>query len=92
MNFLDHILQFIMQGGQTSTIAIMFIAIVGLIYDRVKMIKTMNDMTEKLSTIKDKERETVNAIIERYHQGNLNLIGALNEIKIVLLTLQQNRK
>ena len=35
--------------------------------------------------------KSITEIVDRYHQGNLDLVQALNEIKIVLTTIQNSR-
>ena len=41
---------------------------------------------------KDKETKSIKEIIDKYYQGNLDLVNALNEIKMVLITIQSTQK
>jgi uncharacterized protein YbgA (DUF1722 family) len=63
-----------------------------LVWDRVRLSKDLMDTTQKVYDAKDSENESIKEIVDRYHQGNLDLVQALNEIKIVLVTIQNIRK
>lgn len=73
-------------------IALQFAAIVALIWDRKNVTKTLDDTIQRVYDAKDSEVKSISEIIEKYHQGNLNLVQALNEIKIVLNAIQNSRK
>lgn len=86
------ILQLITQGGSAAVISILLTIVFVLIWDRKTLVKELNDTTQKVYDAKDSETKSIKEIVERYHQGNLDLIQALNEIKIVLVTIQNSRK
>lgn len=88
-SFINSILSFLFQEGPAPVIALMFAIIVALIYERISMLKTLNSTTQKIIETKEQEAAHIREILDRYHQGNLNLVEALNEIKIVLITLQR---
>lgn len=92
MEFANTILQFITQGGSAAVIAILFGAVAVLVWDRRFLTKTLNDTTQKVFDAKDSETKSIKEIVDRYHQGNLNIVQALNEIKIVLITIQNTKR
>ena len=88
-SFLNSIMTYLFQDGPAPVIAIMLLIIVALVYERFSILKSLNSTTQKIIDAKEKETEHIREILDRYHQGNLNLVEALNEIKIVLITLQR---
>lgn len=88
MSFVNNMMGFLFQEGHTPVIALLLLIIVALIYERLSMAKSLTSTTQKMIDAKIEESERICAILDRYHQGNLNLVEALNEIKIVLITLQ----
>lgn len=92
MDFVNTILQFITQGGSSAVIALLFAIVTVLVWDRKVLVKELNDSIQKVYDAKDSETQSIKEIVDRYHKGNLDLIQALNEIKIVLVTIQNNRK
>lgn len=92
MDFAKLILQFITDGGSAAVIGILFAAVVAMIWDRQNIIKKLNDTTQKVYDAKDSETRSIKEIVDRYHKGNLDLVQALNEIKIVLVTIQNTKK
>lgn len=92
MEFASTVLQFISQGGSAAVIAILFTAVAVLIWDRRNIIKTLETTTQKVYEAKDSENKSIREIVDRYHKGNLDLVQALNEIKIVLVTIQNARR
>ena len=86
------ILQLITQGGSAAVISILLTIVFVLVWDRKTLVKELTETTQKVYDAKDSETKSIKEIVERYHQGNLDLIQALNEIKIVLVTIQNSRK
>lgn len=92
MEFVSLIIPYLTQGGPTAVLVIMFAIIAVLVWDRKALVKELADTTQKVFDSKDHENVSIREILERYHQGNLDLVQALNEIKIVLATMQQTHK
>lgn len=86
------ILQLISQGGSAAVISLLFTIVVVLLWDRKTLVKELNDSIQKVYEAKDSETKSIKSIVDRYHQGSLDLIQALNEIKIVLVTIQNLKK
>lgn len=92
MEFATTVLQYLTQGGAAAVIAILFAIVAVLVWDRKTLVKELTDTTQKVFDAKDSETKSIKEIVERYHRGNLDLVQALNEIKIVLVTIQNTRK
>jgi hypothetical protein len=92
MDFAQLVLQVISNGGTAAVIAILFAAIVVLVWDRKTLVKELNDTTQKVYDAKDSETKSIKEIVDRYHTGNLNLVQALNEIKVVLTSIQNSKR
>lgn len=91
MEFATAILQFLTQGGSAAIIALLFAVIAILVWDRKFIAASLTETTQRVYDAKDSETKSIKEIVERYHQGNLDLVQALNEIKIVLVTIQHQR-
>jgi hypothetical protein len=92
MDFAHTLLKFLAAGGEAAVITILFVAIGVLIWDRKTLSKNLTETTKLVYEAKDSETTSIKEIVDRYHKGNLDLVQALNEIKIVLITIQSNRK
>jgi hypothetical protein len=91
MGFATALLDYIAQGGSAAIIALLFAIVAGLIWDRRSLVKDLTTTTQRVYDAKDSETKSIKEIVDRYHRGNLDLVQALNEIKIVLTSIQ-NRK
>ena len=91
MDFAQLILQHLTSGGAGAVIALLFAGIVILVIDRRNISKTLDSTIQRVYDAKDSETKSIAEIVNRYHQGNLDLVQALNEIKIVLTTIQNSR-
>ena len=92
MENIPLILQYLTQGGATAVIVLMAVVIGLLMWDRKQILKSLEDTTQKVYDAKDSENKSIREIINRYHEGNLGLVQALNEIKIVLTTIQNSKR
>lgn len=92
MELATILIGFLSEGGAAAVIGILCAVVAILVWDRKTLIKELNETTQRVYDAKDSETNSIKDIVNRYHQGNLDLIQALNEIKIVLATIQINRK
>ena len=88
MDFWSQVLGYIAQGGPVAIIVILAVAVGVLIWDRHQLLKSLNETTQKVYDAKDRETQSIKEIIEKYHQGQLTVVQALNEIRLVLTTIQ----
>lgn len=82
---------FLSSGGIAAVISVLLAIISALIWERVRLLKKIDDLTEKIIQSKKDEMESIRQIIDLYHQGNLNLVQTLAEIKGVLANIQSSR-
>jgi hypothetical protein len=76
-DLLQKLLEAVLGGGPGAVIAIL-VAIVGfLVWDRSRLVKTLQQKDEKIEKI-----------IEDYYKGNLTLTEALNGLKMVLIEIK----
>lgn len=92
MDFWQLVFQYITQGGEAAIIVILLGINVLLVWDRKQILKTLGDTTQKVYDAKDSETESIKEIIEKYHQGHLSVVQALNEIRIVLVSIQNSKR
>lgn len=76
-------------GGPTAIIAILTVAVVYLGFERFRMIKIIREYQQMIADNRTKYGESIIDLIDRYHDGNLELMKALNEIKVVLSMMQK---
>ena len=80
----------ITSGGPTAIIAILCLVVGYLVWERFRLMKVLNRYQQLLNDNRSQYADSIVEIIDRYHSGNVELIQALNEIKIVLATMQKN--
>lgn len=83
---------FLSDGGAAAIFGLLLFGIGGLVLERNRLIKRSQDIENKIIESKNKEIETVRQIIDKYHEGNLNLSTTLSEIKLVLQSIQNTRR
>jgi hypothetical protein len=91
MEFFQYLLPLISQGGSAAVITILLAIVAVLIWDRKSLTKELIRTTQKVYDAKDSETRSIKEIVNRYHKGNLDLVQALTEIKIVLVSIQNER-
>lgn len=74
---LQALLTALLAGGPGAIIAILVGIIVFLLWDRKKLVETI-----------DKKEEKIEKIIDDYYKGNLTLTEALNGLKMVLMEIK----
>lgn len=87
-----HTAEFLSTGSISTVIAILLIIIVLLIWERVRLISKLDNGNKQLLQAKKEENDSLKEIVEIYHQGNINLIQTLTEIKGVLSNIQMYKR
>ncbi|NCB21180.1 MAG: hypothetical protein EOM88_04700 [Clostridia bacterium] len=82
---------FLSNGSIAAVISVLLTIIIGLIWERIRLLTRIDELTEKIIQSKKDEMESIRQIIDLYHQGNLNLVQTLAEIKGVLANIQSSR-
>ena len=80
---------FLSSGNISAVLALLLIIIIALAWDRIRLVKRNDHNQDAILENKEKELDSIKAIIEKYHEGNLNLSRTLGEIKIVLENIQR---
>lgn len=83
---------FLSSGSISAVIGLLISVIIGLLWERVRLLKQLDEITEKFLESKKDELGSIRSLIEMYHQGNISLVQTLTEIKGVLTNIQPNRR
>lgn len=85
------IIRMIMDGGVQGIVALLLALVAYLIYDRRNVQKVHAEMLKELSdTLSEKfehDKEQLIKIIDQYHQGQISIVQAMNEIKLLLTNI-----
>ncbi len=85
------ILSHIMDGGLDAIIAILSAAIGFLLWDRYNVQKKNSEVLKEIATTLaerfDKDKEQLISIINQYHRGHITIMQAINDIKLLLTTI-----
>lgn len=68
-------------GGPASIILLLIAVIAILIWDRLGLIKSMKENSSL-------HRADINRVIDKYQEGQINVIQALNDIKLILVKVE----
>ena len=90
MEILHSLWVLIVSGAPEALTGILFALIIYLVWERQKMTAVIKQYQQKIDESRDHYTESIEQILERYHNGNIELIQALNEIKIVLAMMQKS--
>lgn len=75
------IFESIAHGGPEAIFVILLGLIAFLIWDRINMVKTLRENSSLY-------REDINRVVAKYQEGQINVIQALNEIKLILVKIE----
>ena len=89
MEAFTTVLTLLTAGGPTAIIVILALVVAYLVWEHYKMIKMIEKYQQIISDNRNQYHDSIIEIIDRYHNGNIELIQALNEIKVVLATQQK---
>lgn len=79
----------VLEGGQTAIVAILLSTVAYLVWERLKLFKIIRQYQKILNENRTQYGESLVNIVDKYHTGNVEMIKALNEIKIVLATMNK---
>lgn len=89
--FFHELLASIFQGGSTGVLSILILAVLGLCFIILKREAAhTEDRKEALESFQkqiDVDREALFKILEKYQEGQLNVVQAMNEIKVLIATI-----
>lgn len=82
---------FLSHGGIASIMAVLIGAVGVLLWERVRLLNRIEELTIQIIDSKKEEVESIREIIDMYHQGNINLVTTLTGIKGVLANIHPRR-
>lgn len=89
MELLNSLLELIATGTSGAIIALLLCAVGYLVWERQKMLTLIEQYKISLDENHRHYSDSIERILDRYHNGNIELVQALNEIKIVLATVNK---
>jgi hypothetical protein len=99
MELLEPLVQTIVHGGNGAVTALLIAVVILLLLDRKSLLDVLkshntevNETHQKVVNAKEQEVNSIKEIVEKYHNGTLSTIQALNEIKIVLVSIKESIK
>lgn len=88
-NIAKVLISLITGDGPTSAVIAVLLLVIGfLVWERIQMSKQLNATIKQTLEAKDSEKQIILDIVEKYHQGNLTMVQAINELKVVLAAIQ----
>lgn len=91
IELINSLVNFLMHGGSSAVISMLLIVLALLVWDRRQLVKVIAETTQRVYDAKDRETNSIKEIVDRYHRGSVDLVQALNEIKLVLVAIQSSR-
>lgn len=90
-SFFHELLSSIFSGGATGIAALLMLAIVGLGFVLLKRESAHSaerkEVIEQFQKQIENDREELFKILEKYHEGQLSVVQAMNEIKVLIATI-----
>lgn len=90
-HIIIQLIKAILTGGPIAIIAILMVLIAYLVWEKRAIQKSNKEALEKMAqTFSEKineERKDLIDIIDRYQEGHINLLQAINEIKVLIATI-----
>jgi hypothetical protein len=72
-----------------TLLAFLFIAICYLLWEKKESRSVLIKQNDTINELNTNYNKSINDIIMQYHDGQINIVKALNEIKIVLTSMEQ---
>ena len=82
MEIIESLWAVLLQNETSTLIIFLFATIMYLLWEK----KNQNEI---ISTLYEKYDASIKEIISKYHEGQIDLVKALDEIKIVLSSMQR---
>ena len=89
MEIINTLWSLIISGSPAALNGLLFAIVIYLLWERQKMTNLIIHYQHKLDDSRNHYQESIEKILDRYHQGTLEMVQALNEIKVVLATMQK---
>ena len=90
-SFFHELLSSIFSGATAGVAALLMLAVVGLGFALLQREKAHSDerkeVIEQFQKQIENDREELFAILEKYQEGQLSVVQAMNEIKVLIATI-----
>lgn len=90
MELVTELWSLVVTGAPNALNAVLLSAVLYLLWEKREIRKIMNEQNERIKELHTEYVGSITKMIERYHQGNLDLITMLKEIRVVLSTMQKH--
>lgn len=90
MELVTELWSLVVTGAPNALNAVLLSAVLYLLWEKREIRKIMNEQNERIKELHTEYVSSITKMIERYHQGNLDLITMLKEIRVVLSTMQKH--
>jgi len=75
-------------GSIAAVISLLIAALAFLLYERTQILKSLAQSLQQTLDAKEEEKKVILEILGKYHHGNLTVVQAINEIRLVLAAIQ----
>lgn len=82
--------ELVITGAPNALNAVLLGAVFYLLWEKREVRKIVEEQNKTIKTLHTEYVDSITKLIERYHQGNLDLITMLKEIRVVLSTMQKH--
>lgn len=90
-SIVGQLLKLIITGGPAAIISLLMLIVAYLLWEKRSVQKNNKETLEKMANIfaekVKEERQDLISIIDRYQEGQINLLQAINEIKVLIATI-----
>lgn len=90
MELVTELWSLVITGAPNALNAVLLSAVLYLLWEKREVRKIMHEQNERIKELHTEYVSSITKMIERYHQGNLDLITMLKEIRVVLSTMQKH--
>jgi len=90
MEAIASIISILSAGGSAAVIVILALIVAYFTWEHVRMLRTIDKYQQMITNNRDQYTDSIIEIVDRYHKGNIEMIQALNEIKVVLAALHKS--
>ena len=89
MEILKTLWTLITTGAPEALASVLFAAVIYLLWERNQMSRLMQFYQNKVDKMQSDHIKDIENIIEKYYKGNIELVQALNEVKLVLAVMKK---
>lgn len=90
MEIVTAIWDLVVSGAPNALNAVLMGAVLYLLYEKREVRKIVEEQNATINNLHSEYVDSITKMIDRYHQGNLDLITMLKEIRVVLSTMQKH--